>query len=185
MNIVLTGMRGVGKSNISRRLSLLTKWPVLSTDLLIEYENGGRSISEIIAETDGDWQLFREMEYQVVQKISGFDNVIIDCGGGIVVDVADDGTEIYSERKVNLLKAKGQVAWLKGDIERLAAKVKGDRRRPTLDETKSMQEVMHRRLPFYQQAADIVLDVEGRRRRKTARKIYRRIFQLDSPDIIL
>lgn len=185
MNIVLTGMRGVGKSNISRRLSLLSKWPVLSTDLLIEYENGGKSITEIIADNNGDWRLFREMEFQVVQKISSFDNVIVDCGGGIVVDVAEDGTEFYSERKVNLLKANGQVIWLKGDIERLAAKVKGDQGRPTLDESMSAQEVMRRRLPFYAQAADAVIEVEGIRRRKAARKICRQIFQQDPPDITL
>lgn len=185
MNIVLIGMRGAGKSNISRRLSLLTKRPVLSTDLLIEYENGGKSIPEIIAETNGDWQKFRQMEFDVVQKISAMDNAIIDCGGGIIVDVADDGVEIFSQRKVDLLKANGQVVWLKGDIERLAAKVKGDQRRPTLDETRSAQEVMHRRLPFYQQAADIVMDIEGKRRRKIARKIYRQFYTQDPPDIVL
>ncbi len=185
MNIVLTGMRGVGKSNISRRLCLLTKWPVLSTDLLIEYENGGRSIQEIMAENGGDWRAFREMEYQVVQKISRFDNVIIDCGGGIVVDVADDGTEIYSQRKVDLLRANGKIIWLKGDIQRLAARVKGDESRPSLDETRSAEEVMLRRLPFYQQAADMVLDVDGRGRRKTARRIYRKIFRQDPPDLTL
>jgi len=109
MNIVLIGMRGAGKSNISRRLSMLTKRPVLSTDLLIEYENGGKSIPDIIAETNGNWQLFRQMEFEVVQKLSSMDNAIIDCGGGIIVDVADDGTEIYSKRKVDLLKDNGQV----------------------------------------------------------------------------
>ncbi len=185
MNIVLTGMRGVGKSNISRRLSLLTKWPVLSTDLLIEYESGGKSIQEIMAENGGDWRRFREMEFQVVQKISNFDNVIVDCGGGIIVDVADDGSEIYSERKVDLLKVNGQIVWLKADIERLAAKVKDDQRRPTLDETKSAEELMWRRLPFYQQAADLVMDIEGRGRRKSARKLYQRIFQQDPPDVSL
>ncbi len=185
MNIVLTGMRGVGKSNISRRLCLLTKWPVLSTDLLIEYENGGKSIQEIIAENDGDWRSFRDMEYQVVEKISRFDNVIVDCGGGIVVDVADDGSEIYSERKIDLLKANGKIIWLQADIERLAEKVKDDQRRPTLDETRSAQEVMQRRLPFYQRSADIVIDVEGKRRRKVARKLYRQIFMQDPPDVTL
>lgn len=185
MNIVLTGMRGVGKSNISRRLCLLTKWPVLSTDLLIEYENGGKSIQEIIAEHDGDWRAFRQMEYEVVQKISRFDQVIIDCGGGIIVDVAEDGSEIYSERKVELLKANGRIIWLKADIERLAAKVKGDQSRPSLDDTRSAQEVMLRRLPFYRQAADMIIDVEGRGRRKTARKIYRHIFQQEPPDFSL
>ncbi len=185
MNIVLTGMRGVGKSNISRRLCLLTKWPVLSTDLLIEYENGGKSIQEIMSENGGDWQAFREMELQVVQNISKFDNVIVDCGGGVIVDVADDGSEVYSERKMDLLKANGRVVFLKADIERLAAKVKGDQRRPTLDETRSAQEVMLRRLPYYQRAADITLDVEGMGRRKAARKLYRKIFQQDPPDVNL
>ncbi len=183
MNIVLIGMRGVGKSNISRRLSLLTKWPVLSTDLLIEYENGGKSIQEIMAENGGDWKIFREMEFQVVQKIARFDQVIVDCGGGVIVDLADDGSEIYSERKVNLLKDKGQIIWLKDDIEYLASKVKGDQRRPTLDETKSAEEVMRRRLPFYEQAADLVLDVAGRGRRKTSRKLYEKIFQQPLPDV--
>lgn len=183
MNIVLIGMRGVGKSNISRRLSLLTKWPVLSTDLLIEYESGGRSIQQIMADNGGDWQAFREIEFQVVQKISRFDQVIVDCGGGVIVDLAEDGSEIYSERKVELLKENGQIVWLKDDIDYLAAKVKGDQRRPTLDETKSAEELMRRRLPFYEQAADLVLDIEGRGRRKSSRKLYEKIFQESPPDV--
>jgi shikimate kinase len=183
MNIVLIGMRGVGKSNISRRLSLLTKRPVLSTDLLIEYESGGNSIQEIMAANGGDWHAFREMEFQVVQKISRFDQVIVDCGGGVVVDLAEDGSEIFSKRKVDLLKANGQIVWLKDDIGYLAAKVKGDQRRPTLDETKSAEELMQRRLPFYEQAADMVLDVAGKGRRKTARRLYEKIFQQPLPDV--
>jgi shikimate kinase len=109
----------------------------------------------------------------------------VDCGGGVVVDVADDGSELYSERKMDLLKANGRVVFLKADIERLAAKVKGDQRRPTLDETKSAEEVMLRRLPYYQRAADMTLNVEGMGRRKAARKLYRKIFQQDPPDVAL
>ena len=134
MNIVLIGMRGAGKSNISRRLSVMTKWPVVSTDLLIQYENQGKPISQIIAESGGDWRSFRDMEFDVVQKVSRLDNVIVDCGGGVVVDLDDNGDEIYSSRKVDLLKQSGKIIWLKGDIKRLAAKVKDDQERPTLDQ---------------------------------------------------
>jgi shikimate kinase len=49
-------MRGVGKSNISRRLVFLTKRPVLSTDLLVEYETG-YTIPEYVA--DHGWGSFR------------------------------------------------------------------------------------------------------------------------------
>ncbi|MES9869037.1 MAG: shikimate kinase [Sedimenticola sp.] len=171
MNIVLIGMRGAGKSNISRRLSVMTKWPVLSTDLLIEYENGGRTIPEIIADSDGDWRSFREMEFEVVRKISRLDNTIIDCGGGIVVDLDENGNEIFSERKIELLRQNGTIVWLKGDIARLAAKVQGDPNRPALDAVRSAEELMHRRLPFYEQAADLIMDLETKKRKKIAKMI--------------
>jgi len=185
MNIVLTGMRGAGKSNISRRLSVLTKWPVLATDQLIQYEHAGRSIPDIIAEAQGDWRLFREMEYQVVQKVARLDSVIVDCGGGIVADVDENGDEIYSSRKIDLLKQNGTVIWLRGDIGRLAAKVKDDQARPTLDEQRSVEELMRRRLPFYTRAADMIIDIEGDSRKKLARKIYRHIFSRKAPKISL
>ncbi|MET0104534.1 MAG: shikimate kinase [Sedimenticola sp.] len=173
MNIVLIGMRGAGKSNISRRLSVMTKWPVLSTDLLIEYENGGRTIPEIIADSSGDWRSFREMEFEVVRKISRLDNTIIDCGGGIVVDLDENGDEIFSERKIELLRQNGTIVWLKGDIARLAAKVQGDPNRPALDAVRSAEELMHRRLPFYEQAADLIMDLETKKRKKIAKMIAR------------
>lgn len=177
MNIVLIGMRGAGKSNISRRLSVMTKWPVVSTDLLIQYENGGKLISQIIAEADGDWRAFREMEFTVVEKVAQMDNVIIDCGGGVIVDLDEQGEEVYSERKIDLLKQNGKIIWLKGDIQRLAAKVKDDQERPSLDQIKSLEEVMTRRLPFYKQAADLMVDIETKPRKRLAKKIFRIAFK--------
>ncbi|PLY11978.1 MAG: shikimate kinase [Sedimenticola sp.] len=173
MNIVLIGMRGAGKSNISRRLSVMTKWPVLSTDLLIQYENQGKTIAQIIAETQGDWRAFRDMEFVVVRKVACLDNVIIDCGGGVVVDLDDQGNEIFSSRKIDLLKQNGKIIWLKGDIHRLAAKVKDDQQRPSLDQMKSTEELMQRRMPFYKKAADVIVDIEDKGRRRLAKKVYR------------
>ncbi|MES9963690.1 MAG: shikimate kinase [Candidatus Sedimenticola sp. 20ELBAFRAG] len=178
MNIVLIGMRGAGKSNISRRLSVMTKWPVLSTDLLIEYENGGRTIPEIVADSGGDWRGFREMEFDVVSKISRLDNVIVDCGGGVIVDLDENGNEIFSQRKIELLRHNGTIVWLKGDIARLAAKVQGDPGRPVLDAVRSAEELMQRRLPFYEQAADLIMDLETRKRKKIARMIAKTLLPL-------
>ncbi|WP_135079988.1 shikimate kinase [Terasakiella sp. SH-1] len=175
MNIILIGMRGAGKSKISRRLSVLTKRDVLSSDLLIQYDHGGKSIPEILSDHNGDWAAFRDMEYATLQKICALDGNIIDCGGGIIVDVDKDGNEIYSERKINLLRENGKIVWLKGDIARLAAKVKGDARRPSLSETKSAEDVMHRRLPFYEQAADIVIDIENHSKKQLTETVYEKI----------
>lgn len=169
MNIVLIGMRGAGKSSISRRLSLLTKRPVISTDLLIEYENDGLGIPGIVAEQG--WPAFREQEFRVIEKVTRLDNLIIDCGGGVIVDLDQDGNEIFSERKVSLLRASGRVVWLKGDIARLAARVQGDPSRPALDAVRSAGEMMRRRLPFYEMAADLVIDIETEKRKRLAKRI--------------
>ena len=69
MNIVIIGMRGAGKSNVSRRLSVLVKRPVFATDDMIVYENGGKSIDDIIADNNGDWFQFRDLEFDTVKKI--------------------------------------------------------------------------------------------------------------------
>ena len=160
MNIVLIGMRGVGKTNIARRLSFQTKRPVMSTDVLVEYETG-TTIAEFVAQHG--WAAFRDVEYEVVGKLRHLDGLIIDAGGGVVVDLVDD-VEVYSTRKVDLLKEHGEVVFLRGDITRLAAKVANDPRRPTLDASRSAADLMQARRPFYEAAADWTIDVEGKDR---------------------
>lgn len=178
-NYVLIGMRGTGKSNLSRRLSVRTKRQVLATDLLIQYENGGRAISDIVA--DGDWRQFREMEFQVIQKVAAMDGVIIDCGGGVVVDLDENDREVYSTRKVETLKSNGILVWLKGDIPRLAAKVAHDERRPVLDRSQPEEKVMKRREPFYERAADIIIDIEGRRRKALVKDLHWELINFSLP----
>lgn len=162
MNLALIGMRGVGKSNISRRLAFLTKRPVLSTDLLIEYETG-MTIPDFVSHHG--WTTFRTRELAVVERIGAMDRVIVDCGGGVIVDrEPDTGLEVFSERKVAALRDRGPVVWLRGDIDRLAAKTAADPNRPPLDSQRDAAEIMRRREPFYERAADVVVDVEGRKR---------------------
>jgi shikimate kinase len=170
MNIVLIGVRGVGKTNIARRLSFRLKRPVMSSDLLVEYETG-TTIADFVA-TQG-WEAFRDREYEVVSKLSHLDDLIIDAGGGVVVDLRD-GTEVYSERKVNVLKRHAQIIFLRGDIDRLAAKVADDPRRPTLDARRDAADLMRARLPFYEAAADWTIDVEGQDRGDIATAIAAR-----------
>ena len=172
MNVVLVGLRGTGKSNVSRRLSVLKKCPVLSTDLLVSYENAGRTIPEIVAQHNGDWRPFRDMEYAVACKVATLDNIIVDAGGGIVVDWDGQGQEVFSERKVSILKHNGFVVWLQGDIQRLAQKVHGDDTRPVLSDRLAVEEVMQKRSPFYQLAADLVVNIEGRSRKQLALEIF-------------
>lgn len=164
-------MRGVGKTNIARRLSFATKRPVMSTDVLIDYDTG-QAIPQFVA--DHGWAAFRDAEYEVVRKVSRLDGLIIDAGGGVVVDLDAAGAEVYSDRKVDLLRENGEVVFLSGDIERLANKVAGDPTRPELDATRAAADLMRARLPFYTAAADWIIDVEGRDRADIAEEIVAR-----------
>ncbi|MEI2784512.1 MAG: shikimate kinase [Candidatus Nanopelagicales bacterium] len=170
MNIVLIGMRGVGKTNIARRLSFQIKRPVMSTDLLVEYE-AGAAIADFVAAHG--WDAFRDAEYQVLTKLAHLDGLIIDAGGGIVVDL-EEGAEVFSTRKVDLLKSHGEVIFLTGNIDRLAAKVRDDPTRPTLDARQGAADLMRARLPFYERTADWTIDVEGRDRGDIAAEIAAR-----------
>nr|CRH07577.1 Shikimate kinase [Candidatus Magnetococcus massalia] len=185
MNIALIGMRGAGKSNISRRLSLFTKRPVLSTDLLVRYEQEGQTIAEIVDQSPRGWQAFRDLEYQVVHKASMLDEAIIDCGGGVIVDLNERGEEIYSSRKVGALKRTGVIVWLRGDITKLAEKaVAKDPNRPTLDATQSLEALMQHRLPFYEKAADIVVDIDNKKRKQLAEEILTRTSESAWQDLV-
>lgn len=171
MNIVLIGMRGVGKTNIARRLSFRTKRPVMSTDILVEYETG-MSVPEYVQ--GHGWPTFRDRELEVVRKVTALDGLIIDAGGGVVVDLDDEGREVYSHRKVGLLRDNGYVVFLRGDVDRLAAKVQDDPNRPTLNASRSAAELMRARMPFYEAAAQWIIDVEGRQRANIAEEIAER-----------
>ncbi len=174
MNINLIGMRGAGKTNVARRLSLMSRLPTLSTDTLIEYE-AGRTITELIAAADGGWRQFRELEYAVVTKVCRLDGIIVDCGGGVIVDLDESGAEVLSTRKVDALRSRGPIIWLRGDIAALAAKADASRAsRPALSTQRSTEELMRLREPFYEAAADVVLPISPGRRQAVARQIYLR-----------
>ena len=167
MNLVIVGMRGAGKSNVSRRLALISKRPALSTDDLVRYETGC-SIPDFVQQEG--WSAFRDVEYQVLQKLLAMESAIVDCGGGIMVDLDDSGSEIFSERKAELLSQLGRVVFLAGDLDRLAAKANRGAR-PVLSEQVSVREIMERRLPWYERIADVTIDIEGRKRQSIADKI--------------
>ena len=169
MNIALIGTRGAGKSKISRRLSYILKLPNFQLDELIVYEAGGISIPEIV-EKHG-WYYFRELEYKTLEKLSKLDNIIIDAGGGIVVDLDEAGNEIYSERKVSLLKKTSFVIWLKADVEKTISKIQGDSNRPDLSKREGYLELMEKRMPFYRDACNVEFSMEGHNKKSAGKEI--------------
>jgi shikimate kinase len=157
-NLALMGGRGSGKSSISKRLALRNRnFKLFLLDDLICYEAAGRSIPEIV-DAEG-WAGFRKREYAALHKLTAFDRgALIDCGGGVVVDLDDSGEEIYSERKVELLRENGLVVYLRRDSDYLYQRTSGDPNRPPLSGKKSFREIMKLRHPWYREAADFEID---------------------------
>lgn len=172
MNIALIGPRGVGKSKTSRKLSKLTGMPVVSTDMIAVYESGGISISEIIKQHNNDWRPFRQLEFNILNNLKNSKNIILDCGGGILFDIDDHGREIYSERKVTLLKSIAKTVCILRNTDYLIEKVVDEKsQRPALSQINSYKEILTRRLPYYTKASDYLLNTDDMEPKDVAEKI--------------
>ena len=106
-NIVLIGMPGSGKSTVGRELAKRLNKKFIDIDAEIEL-SAGLEISEIFSKYGED--KFREIESQVVKKLSNERNAVIATGGGVI------------KRKENEmpLKLNGVVVWIKRDLELLS-----------------------------------------------------------------
>ena len=157
-NLALIGGRGCGKSSVAKRLARTNRnFMLFSLDALIRYESGAAHIPEIVNEKE--WEGFRELEFEVVEKVSAFSSgALIDCGGGVVVDLNKTGQEVFSQRKVSALKRNSLIVYLERDPDYLLSRIQDDPNRPSLSESDSFIEIMKRRAPWYEQAADLILD---------------------------
>ena len=101
MNIILTGLRGSGKSKIGKILSGKLEWEFLDLDKEIEKAEG-MTIPEIYKEHG--WEYFREKEKATVARLGNIENTVISLGGGTIVDPENQkilkelGTIVYLER---------------------------------------------------------------------------------------
>lgn len=176
-NLALIGGRGCGKSSVSKRIALTNRaFQLFSLDSMIQYEAGGQTIPEIV-EARG-WPEFRQLETEVLEKLIRVERgLVIDCGGGVVIDLDAAGEEIYSERKVAALRKTGLVIYLRRDVDYLASRIAGDRNRPDLSNTRSFHEIMARREPWYKEASHHVVDCDGLGKWDIAERILRLFYK--------
>ncbi len=160
LNIVLTGFMGAGKSLMAETLSRLTGRKAVSLDQLI-VDREGMSINEIF--DDKGEQYFRILEKQIVSEAAQMDNVIIDCGGGVVLDPDN----------MKNLKATGRVFYLSATPREIYDRIKDEGHRPLLktpDPAARIESLLEKRLPYYQKA-DYTIETDGRSPEEIARDI--------------
>lgn len=168
-NLVLVGGRGSGKSSLAKRLSRANRhFMLFSLDALIRYEANGARIPEIVAREG--WSGFRARELAVVEKVAVIEGgALIDCGGGVVVELDRDGRERYGEHKVDALKRHGRIVYLHREIDYLEESADDDDRPSLGDE--AFRQIMKRRDPWYRRAADYVVECGERSKSSIAREI--------------
>ncbi len=162
MNLILCGMMGVGKTTVGKILAEVSLRSFVDTDALIEEKYG--KISEIFA-TYGEGY-FRDLEGETVRALSEKNALVISVGGGLVL----------REENVILLKKQGEIVYLRAKKETLVERLQKDTTRPLLqgrDLEKRIEELMRARTRAYEQAADCVVDVDGKTPTQIAEEIIR------------
>ncbi|MFH1594344.1 MAG: shikimate kinase [Candidatus Omnitrophota bacterium] len=141
-NIALVGFMGTGKTAAARMLSGRLNMKYISTDDLIE-GRVGMSIPDIFSKKGEKY--FRSVEREVIKDTSTMKNVIIDTGGGALID----------PNNLKDLKAGGTVICLWATPENILERTKKYAHRPLLnvdDPLKKIRDLLAERRPFYQGA---------------------------------
>ncbi len=148
-SIALIGFMGVGKTAVGEALAKKLNRKFVELDLLIE-QRAGKSIPEIFQQ-DGE-VAFRELEIEVTKEVSQGKNLVIACGGGVVLN------------KINIdrLRQEGRLVYLTASPKIILKRTSADENeRPLLrvaNPTLAIQELLRFRKPFYERAADIKIN---------------------------
>ena len=152
MNVILTGLRGTGKSSVGKVLAQRLDFTFVDTDTRIE-ELAGCRIAEIVAQHG--WEHFRALERQVVTRVAATDRQVVATGGGTLID----------EENARLLKTRGVVILLLCELSILQRRIVLGSNRPSLTGQGSaaaeLTQVWEARLARYHAVADVTYDVSA------------------------
>ena len=151
-NIFLIGFMGSGKSTIARMLAKETTKELIEMDETIEAE-AGCSINQIFEEHGEEH--FRDLESQLVIRIADKGGTVVSCGGGVVL----------REENVRNMRENGKIVYLCATPETIYKRVCHSTNRPLLNGNMNVEyigKLMKKRLPVYEKAADIVIDVNDK-----------------------
>jgi shikimate kinase len=148
-HIILIGFMGSGKSSVARKLARFEKMNSVDMDTYLERE-AGMTVLEIFA-TEGE-EGFRAREFDFLRGLFVRDRCILSCGGGVVT----------RDESRALLKQLGTVVYLKVDADEAVARISRPETRPLLSGEVPPVELLASRLRYYEEAADVTVDTNGR-----------------------
>ena len=152
MNVILTGLRGTGKSSVGKVLAQRLNFAFVDTDTRIE-ELAGCHIAAIVAQHG--WEHFRALERQIVTQVAATDRHVVAAGGGTLIDAEN----------ARLLKTHGVVILLVCELSILQRRLALGSNRPSLTGQGSaaveLAQVWAARRERYHAVADRTYDVSA------------------------
>jgi len=160
-NLALTGMMGVGKTTIGKRLAKKLNYAFVDIDKIIEKKEG-ESISSIFKNKGENY--FRKIEKQITTIELKKNNSVISLGGGA-----------FLNSSIRQYSKKYSISfWLDVPFEILVKRLKKSKNRPVLEKEKtneSIKKIYFIRKKFYNKA-----DYRIRCKTLTLEQIIEKIF---------
>jgi shikimate kinase len=176
-NLVLIGYRATGKTAVGDKLAQNLGRPFVDLDEVLVQE-AGRTIAEIVAQ--GGWAEFRRREKELVARFRRQRGLVLATGGGVILD----------PENVQALRENGILIWLTADPETIRARLTQDQPRdqyrPSLtgsDTLKEVAQVLKARQPFYQGAAQIIIDTAGKSVSQVVESVLKAVQNLEAADL--
>ena len=151
-NIILVGPMGVGKTTVGKALARILGIAFVDCDQEMERRTGV-SIPTIF-DIEGE-EGFRKREIEILSDITDGSGMVIATGGGVIM----------REENRAVLKRNGIVVYLTASISKLVRRTRNTKTRPLLqdgDVEMRIRQLMTDREPYYQDVADIVMEVDDR-----------------------
>jgi shikimate kinase len=164
--VVLVGMMGAGKSTVASVVARWLGWSRVDTDAVVE-QRAGSSVAEIFAR-DGE-EAFRAAESAAIAELRHIGRpVVVSVGGGAVL----------REANRRALRAAGTVVWLRASPATLAGRVGDGGGRPVLAGSglgagEALEKLVRERRPYYEEVADVVVDVDEISSEEAARLVMK------------
>jgi shikimate kinase len=151
--IILIGLPGSGKSTVGRQLARRLSASFMDSDMLIE-QRLGCSIRAYF-EREGE-AAFRDVEERVLADV-----VVSQTGTNALHVLATGGGAVLRETNRRLLRAAGQVVYLRSSAEDLYKRLRHDRSRPLLqvgDPMQRLRDLYAVRDPLYRETAHFQIE---------------------------
>jgi len=147
-NIFFIGLMGAGKTTVGKILAKHLNKQFYDTDVEIEKRTGVKI--PVIFDLEGEAG-FRKRETAVIQDLATQHDIVMSTGGGAVI--APENRE--------MLKANGDVIYLRANVSELWHRTRNDRHRPLLqnvDIRAKLEQLYAERNPLYTEVATHIID---------------------------